>query len=137
MIAWAPSEKRIALLARSGVVTLLEISTGLTTELPVRASSISWYPQGEFLAVAAQNGAIEIWDARGNVPQNVPQLLVSLFEMLPVDSLVITADGYVDGPPEALQYVRFADGLALYDLDDLPERHDPERVRQAMSILSS
>ena len=28
------------------------------------------------------------------------------------------------------------DGEALYDPEDLPERHDPERVRQAMAILS-
>lgn len=63
--------------------------------------------------------------------------ILSLCEIPPVQGLVITVDGYVDGPPETLQYVRFADGLALYDLEDLPERHDPERVRQAMSILSS
>jgi len=32
---------------------------------------------------------------------------------------------------------RFADGWALYDLDDLPERHAPERVRAALARPAS
>ena len=47
--------------------------------------------------------------------------------------LATTPDGYVSGPPEALEYVRFGDGWALYDLTDLPERLSPERVAAALN----
>jgi len=47
-----------------------------------------------------------------------------------------TPDGYVSGPPEALEYVRFGDGWALYDLTDVPERNDPERVAAALKRKS-
>ena len=100
--------------------------------LPVQASEAAWHPSENLLALALRHGVVELWD----INESVAKLHLSLFEDKPVQGLVVTADGYVDGPSDALQYVRFADGLALYDLEDLPERHDPERVRQAMAILS-
>lgn len=131
--AWSPDSRSIALLGRSREVTIWNLSTGRVVELPVKASAVAWHPGGDLLALAAWQGAIEIWD----VSRDVPRGLLNLFDSPPCEGLVITADGYVEGPAESLRNIRLADGLALYDLKDLPKRHDPERVRQAMSILSS
>ena len=90
------------------------------------ARGLSWDTAGR-LAVATLAGIVEIWDVSG-----APRRLARLYEASPVTGLVVTEDGYVHGPPEALRNVRFADGWALYDLDDLPERHSPERVRAAL-----
>jgi len=131
-LAWSASGSRIALISRSNEIVLWNLFDSSVSRLPVNALEVAWHPKVDLLAVVALQGAIEIWDIRGEAPE----LRLSLFETPPIRGLVITADGYVDGPPEALKTVRYADGLALYDLEDLPERHDPERVRQAMAILS-
>ena len=130
----SPGGDRIAAISDSGeeVVLHSRLTGQPVSSLKIRALAIAWHPGGNFLAIAVPQGAIEIWYVR-----KTPSLLLTLFDVPPSEGLVITGDGYVDGPPEALQYVRFADGEALYDLEDLPERHDPERVRQAMAILSS
>jgi hypothetical protein len=39
--------------------------------------------------------------------------------------------------PIRFRNVRFADGWALYDLDDVPERHSPERVRAVLRRRAS
>jgi hypothetical protein len=47
--------------------------------------------------------------------------------------VAITPDGSVCGDPAALAaYVRFADGWALYDIEDVPERVSPERVAASL-----
>jgi hypothetical protein len=73
-------------------------------------------------------GAVELWDLSGRKPRKMARFVTGL------PGLVVTDDGYVDGPASALEGVRFADGWALYDLEDLPERHDPERVRSALRV---
>jgi len=71
-----------------------------------------------------------LWDLSGTKPRRMARFVTAL------PGLVVTDDGYVDGPAPALEAVRFADGWALYDLEDLPERHDPERVRAALRLGS-
>ncbi len=72
--------------------------------------------------VASRAGIVHLWD----LSETEPRCLARLYEASPVTGLVVTHDGYVDGPQKALDNVRFADGWALYDLDDLPERHSPD-----------
>ncbi len=75
-------------------------------------------------------GSIELWDLSGPRPRRMARLHPALH------GLVATLDGYIDGSPEALDAVRFGDGWALYDLTDLPQRHSPERVREALRVTS-
>jgi len=72
---------------------------------------------------------IEIW----NVEVDPPCFLGSLYQTPGGSGFAMTPDGYVSGPPEALEYVRFGDGWALYDLTDVPERLSPERVAAALN----
>jgi hypothetical protein len=62
-----------------------------------------------------------------------PQILGNLYQTPGGSGFAMTPDGYVSGPPEALEYVRFGDGWALYDLTDVPERLSPERVAAALN----
>lgn len=74
-------------------------------------------------------GFLEIWD----VEAEPPCLLGRLYHTPEGSGFAASSDGYVAGPPEALEYVRFGEGWALYDLTDLPERLSPERVAAAFN----
>ncbi|MCP4664618.1 MAG: hypothetical protein GY856_55250 [bacterium] len=93
-----------------------------------RALGLAWIADGSRLAVATAAGVSEVWDLTGPEPRR----LVRLYEAPPVAGLAVTEDGYVDGPEQALAHVRFVDGWAVYDLGDLPDRHSPDRVREAL-----
>ena len=84
------------------------------------------------MRVAAQAGTVELWDLSGSEPVYVARL----YEAAPERGLVVTAEGYVDGPADVLAGLRFADGWAIHKLADLPEHQDPERVRRALAPLS-
>ncbi len=90
--------------------------------------AVAWAAEGR-LAAGTRAGTLELWDLRGAQPWR----LARIYEAAPVRGLLATPDGYVDGPPAALDGVRFAHGWALYDLSDVPERHSPERVREALA----
>ncbi|HSG38316.1 MAG TPA: hypothetical protein VLE27_01660, partial [Thermoanaerobaculia bacterium] len=70
-----------------------------------------------------ESGFNEIWDLEAQPPRP----LIRLYHT-PGSGFAITPDGYVAGPPEALEHVRFGSGWALYDLTDVPERRDPAKV---------
>ena len=131
-VAWDPSGERLASGSYDQTVKLWEASSGklLRTleghEGLVR--SVAWTPDGRRLAVATTGGWIDIWyvPARGQ-----PRRLGRLVELAGGLGFALTADGYVDGPPAALEHLRFVDGWAVYDVDDLPERVSPERVAAA------
>ncbi len=95
-------------------------------------SQATWHLDGNHVAVAIRAGIVYLWDLTGAEPL----CLARFYEASPVTGLVVTHDGYVDGPQKALDNVRFADGWALYDLDDVPERHSPERVREVLAFAS-
>ena len=82
------------------------------------------------LAISFGLGFIEIW----NLAADPPRPLGRLYQTPNGSGFAATPDDeYVSGPPEALEYVRFGDGWALYDLTDVPERLSPERVAAALN----
>jgi hypothetical protein len=89
--------------------------------------SLAWDPKGGRLAAPSLTGFIELWD----VSSDPPRPLVRFYNT-PDSGFAVTPVGYVSGSPEALEYVRFGDGWALYDLTDVPERLSPERVAAAL-----
>ncbi|HEX9734513.1 MAG TPA: WD40 repeat domain-containing protein, partial [Thermoanaerobaculia bacterium] len=128
-VAWDGAGKRLASGSDDHTVKIWDPESGrvlATLAVASAAFGAAWDAAGR-LAVATPAGIVEIWDVFAE-----PRRLARLYEAPPVTGLVVTEDGYVDGPPAALRNVRFADGWALYDLDDLPERHAPERVRAAL-----
>ncbi|MCP4654260.1 MAG: hypothetical protein GY856_02455 [bacterium] len=132
-VAWESSGYRLASGAHDRTVKIWDGGTGRllhTLDHPKEVMDIAWEAEGGRLAVAtAKDGTIDIWDLSGDKPQR----LARLWDVPPLCGLVATADGYVDGPPSALEAVRIADGEVLYDLADLPDRHSPERVREALA----
>ncbi len=130
-VAWEPNGFRLASGSEDNTAKIWDGKSGkllhtLTHPKPVRA--VAWEPGGR-LAVGTVAGTIDIWSLSGDDPQH----LARLWEAPPLSGLVSTSDAYVDGPPSALEAVRFADGKVLYDLGDLPDRHSPERVREALA----
>ena len=91
--------------------------------------SLTWEPDGRRLAAGLEGGGTQIWD----VESTPPRLLAHLQATPGGSGFAFTPDGYVSGPPEALEYVRLGDGWALYDLTDLPDRLSPERVAAALN----
>jgi uncharacterized protein YjbI with pentapeptide repeats len=138
-VAWDGAGKRLASGSSDQTVKIWDPESGRVLATLAVASAARGLACGGVaadgagrLAVATLAGIVEIWDVSAE-----PRRLARLYEAHPVTGLVVTEDGWVDGPPEALRNVRFADGQALYDLDDLPERHAPERVRAALARPAS
>ena len=133
-VAWDNTGERLASGSDDTTIKIWDaalgrlISTLQGHEGPV--NSVAWDNTGEKLASGSEDNTIKIWDtATGR--------LIRTLEAPPkVPGLVVTDDGYVDGPPEALAQVYFVDGWAIYDLEDVPERHDPERVRRWLASRS-
>ena len=128
-VSWSPDGKRIASSSYGGPVKVWEAASGRVLLLldVLSVTSLAWHPDGQRLVVSSESGFNEIWDL-GTTP---PRPLGRLYTM-PSSGFALSSDGYVSGPPEALELVRFGDGWALYDLTDLPERYSPERVAAAL-----
>jgi hypothetical protein len=92
----------------------------------------AWSSDGLRLALSSELGFIEIWD----IEADPPRPLVRLYHVPGGSGLAATPDGYISGPPEALELVRFGDGWALYDVTDVPERVSEERVLAALKPLA-
>ena len=138
-MAWDGAGKRLASGSYDHTVKIWDPESGrvlATLAVASAAYGVAWCGVAADgagrLAVATFAGIVELWDVSAE-----PRRLARLYEAPPVAGLVVTEDGWVDGPPAALRNVRFADGWALYDLDDLPERHAPERVRAALARTAS
>lgn len=131
IVAWAPDGQQIASGADNHTVQLWDVKTGKGLGLfriTGTVSSFFWVAGGPPLVLTCGRGSSEIWDLESNPPRP----LVRLYHT-PGSGFAATPDGYVSGPPEALEYVRFGDGWALYDLTDVPERLSPERVAAALN----
>ncbi len=132
-VVWHPSGTRLASGSDDQTVKIWEAESGQLLDTLTGhedwVQEVSWHANGDRLAVATLSGSLYLWDLSG--PE--PLCLARLYEASPVTGLVVTHDGFVDGPQSALDNVRFADGWALYDLDDVPERHSPERVREVLA----
>jgi WD40 repeat protein/cellulose biosynthesis protein BcsQ len=88
--------------------------------------SVSWDARGERLAVGFSSGATVIVDVS-------TMTVLAELHGFSEGGVAITPDGSVCGDPAALAaYVRFADGWALYDIEDVPERVSPERVAASL-----
>jgi hypothetical protein len=131
-VAWSPDGQRLASGSSDRTVRIWDPGSGKAVhvvETATPSSSVAWSPDGRRLALSSGRGFTEIWEAEADPPR----LLVRLYHIPGGSGVAITPDGYVSGPPEALESVRFGDGWALYDLTDVPERLSPERVAAALT----
>ncbi len=129
-LSWASDNGRLASASVDGTVRLWEPSSGSplhTLDVPAPID-LEWSPDGTRIAVTSNRGFIELW----NVATDPPRPLGRLYQTPDGTGFAATPDGYVSGPPEALEWVRWGDGWALYDLTDVPDRLSPERVAAAL-----
>jgi len=131
-VVWSPGGERLASASYDSTVRIWNAVSGdLLDVLAISplVSSLSWEPGGRRLVLSFRLGFSEIWD----LETDPPRPLGRLYETPGGFGFAATPDGYVSGPPEALEYVRFGDGWAMYDLTDVPERLSPEKVVAALN----
>jgi WD40 repeat protein len=124
-VAWSPNGKPIASQEKQAHPDA--DLQGITPSFLVTSAARS--PDGRRLAMSSAEGFLEIWDLEADPHRP----LVRLYTNPNGSEFAATPDGYVFGPPEALDWVRFGDGWALYDVTDVPERVSEARVLAALA----
>ncbi len=124
-ITWSPDGEPIA--SEEQAAHVRPNLQGLAPSFLVTSAARS--PDGQRLALSSAQGFLEIWDLEADPPRP----LIRLYSIPGGSGFAATPDGYVFGPPEALEWVRFGDWWALYDVTDVPERVSEARVLAALA----
>lgn len=133
-VAWKPEGGYLASGSMDRTVQIWNSDTGAVVhslKVGCTVQCLEWALRGQALMLGGSGGYIELWDLTSSPPCPVARL----YHTPNGSGFAATMDGYVDGPPKGLEWVRFGENWALYDLSDVPERHSPERVRAALAPL--
>ncbi len=128
-VAWSPSGDRLLSVSVDGCVHICDAHSGKC--LRTLDVGFVWHAAwlGELLALASPEGKVALWRLEEDQSRKIADLWGT-----PQGGLVVTDAGLVEGDEEALDWIRFVDeGWAIYALDELRDRHDPEGVRKALS----
>ena len=128
-MAWNARGDRLLSASVDGRIQVSDAHSGIC--LHAFEAGFAWHAAwfGDQLALAMPEGRVALWNLDDQKPQPVADLWGT-----PHGGLVVTADGYVAGPTEALDWIRFVDaGWAVYEHGELGDRHDPERVQRLLA----
>lgn len=140
-LAWSEDGKSLLSVSVDGSIRIMapDGSSRAGVEARIEAGFV-WHAAWRrgMLALAAPEGRIGLWRlAESAGPEGRDGRKVADLWGTPAGGLVITDDDRVDGDPVALERLRFVDnGWAVYEIDELPDRHHPEAVRGKLSAES-
>ena len=138
-VAWSDDGSELLTASVDGSVRIFGVADQPQDVLePVRIEAgFVWHAAWakDMLALAAPEGRIGLW--RLGYEADGARCVHKVADLwgTPKGGLVITDDDRVDGDPVALEAVRFVDnGWAVYEIDELPDRHHPETVRLKLGL---
>ncbi len=133
-VAWDVRGERLASGSDDNSMQLWDASTGEVSKTLERhragVRSVAWDVRGDGLFCAMFDGGIAFHADIDDPDVRTPR---AYLHGVGSSHLPVTPDGFVDGDLAGLSLVPYSDGLALYDLTDLPTRHSPERPRSALA----
>ena len=127
-VAWSASGDRLLSVSVDGCVRISDAHTGKC--LHTLDVGFVWHAAwlGNLLALASPEGKVALWRL------DQPARKIADLWGTPQGGLVVTHEGLVEGDAEALDWIRFVDeGWAVYALDELAGRHDPQGVARTLA----